>query len=164
MKFVVDIRIKLAKAKDYNEIFEIVKASVEKTLNMHRAGLSLVLAKLPNHIGAYHVSGSNIIVVNRVLLEAIKNLAPTKLEINSYLYTILIHEYLHTLGYSEEKDVRPLVGKIVKENVGEDHIAVKMSNGELAQLYPKLKLLGPGDYDNDYYELIDSFDKPNYIG
>ena len=59
---------------------------------------------------------------------------------------------------------RESYGKIVKENVGEEHIAVKMSNGELAQLYPKLKLLGPGDYDNNYYELKEAFDKPNYIG
>lgn len=161
-----DIRIKLAKAKDYNEIFELVKKSVEKTLNVHRAGLSLVLAQTPNHIGAYHVSGSNIIVINRVLLDAIKSQVESELEINSYLYTILIHEYLHTLGYSEERHVRPLVGKIVEENVGKDHIAFKMSSGELAQLYPKLKLLGSGDYDNNSYEVVNDFDNNSmpYIG
>ena len=39
---------------------------------MHRAGLTLVLQELPTNLGAYHVLGSNIIIINGRISDIIK--------------------------------------------------------------------------------------------
>jgi len=56
---------KILKMKNFNDAFELVKLAVNSKFNMHRAGLSLILQGLPSRIGAYHILGSNVIVVNR---------------------------------------------------------------------------------------------------
>ena len=149
---------KLDKSASYDDIFEVVRKSVKNTLDTRRAGLALVLAELPNHIGAYHTMGSNSIVVNRTLLNAVKASAKSAREFNSYVYSILMHEYLHSLGMSEEGRVRRLTKKIATENLGADHPATNMAEGSLWTRYPELKKLGPGRMGNDF-EVIKDFDR-----
>ena len=91
-------QIKIAKSVDFNDVFELVKSSVLKKFDMHRAGLSLTLQIMPSNLGAYHVLGSNIIVLNKFVLGIIKQSSKTSEEYNSYLYMVLVHEYLHSFG------------------------------------------------------------------
>ena len=49
-------------------------------------------------------------------------------EINSYVYSILLHEYLHTLGYTEESDVRKLVYDVSLDTFGPDHPATQIAS------------------------------------
>ena len=156
----------LKEASDYDKVFDLVKSTVEKSISQHRAGLTLILAEIPNHIGAYFVEGGNIIVMNKTILNAMKQLTSTKEEFNSFVYSILTHEYLHSLGYSEETIVRPLVKKICEEHFGPGHITSTISSHELYSIYPKLKNLGPGRENNQNFKVIDNFDKSSmsYIG
>ncbi len=142
-----------------------MKTSVEQVLRLHRAGLTLVLAALPNGLGAYHVAGSNIIVLNRSILGAVKSIARSDEELNSFIYSILTHEYLHSLGYMEESQVRPLVRRISQESLGPDHPSVTMASGDLFNLYPQLRALGEGKTGEDF-EIIKEFDRSSmpYIG
>ena len=55
---------KLLKVGGFSDVFEMVKQAVEQVYELHRAGLSLVLQGLPGNLGAYHVLGSNMIIVN----------------------------------------------------------------------------------------------------
>jgi hypothetical protein len=73
-------------------------------LKERRGGLMLYLANLPPQIGALHQVGSNSIVLNRLVLKAIESLAKSRRELNSFIYTILLHEYLHSLGYIDEQE------------------------------------------------------------
>ena len=156
----------LKEASDYDKVFDLVKSTVEKSISQHRAGLTLILAEIPNHIGAYFVEGGNIIVMNKTILNAMKQLTSTKEEFNSFVYSILTHEYLHSLGYSEESVVRPLVKKISEEHFGPSHITSTLSSHELFSIYPKLRNLGPGRESHQDFEVIDNFDKSSmsYIG
>jgi len=156
---------KLESCKNFNEVFEVVKYTVEKSLGKHRAGLTLVLAELPNYVGAYHIMGSNIIVMNGTILNAVKALAKSKTELNSFIFSILAHEYMHSIGYTDERDVRPLVRKVSAENFGENHQTVKLASTELFTLYPELKMLGLGRTGRDF-TIIKEFDKSSmpYIG
>jgi hypothetical protein len=156
---------RLEDCKNLNEIFEIVKSAVEKSLGKHRAGLTLVLAELPNYVGAYHIMGSNIIVMNGTILNAVKALAKSKAEFNSFIFSILAHEYLHSIGYTDERSVRPLVRKISGENFGEEHQTVKLASADLFTLYPDLKMLGLGRTGKDF-TIVKEFDKSSmpYIG
>lgn len=53
--------------------------------------------------------------------------ADIHLEINSYVYSLLLQEYLHALGYVDEKMVRKLVHQVSLETFGEDHPATRIA-------------------------------------
>jgi len=61
----------LDSSENFGDVFEIVKRSVKDQLGKERAGLMLVLADLPMHLGAFHGVGTNSIVMNRALLDRI---------------------------------------------------------------------------------------------
>jgi hypothetical protein len=88
----------------------------------------LYLAKLPSHIGAFHTIGTNGIVMNRTTLNMITHGARSLREINSYVYSILLHEYLHALGYVEEREVRKLVYDVSLGTFGPDHPATQIAS------------------------------------
>src|ERR671926_1722972 len=94
----IQFREKISRLKDFNEAFELVKAVVLQRFKMHRAGLSLILQMMPSNLGAYHMLGSNAIVMNSYLLAAVKRIAGSTEEYNSYMIMVLAHEYLHSLG------------------------------------------------------------------
>ena len=89
---------KLLSLKNFNDVFELVKSAVDAKFKMHRAGLSLVLQVLPTQLGAYHILGSNMIIMNKRILDIIKS-KKSLLEYNAYLFMVLCHEYLHSLWY-----------------------------------------------------------------
>jgi hypothetical protein len=161
----LELRHRLEQSKDFNDVFSLVKAAVEKTIRLHRAGLTLVLSPLPNHIGAYHVMGSNLIVMNRNILAMVQATSSSKAEENAFVFSILTHEYLHALGFADEGTVRNMVKKISIENLGEDHLVVQMSSGDFLKLYPQLRTLAP-DKDSNGYEIVKDFDSSRmpYIG
>lgn len=156
---------KLKDLRNFNDAFELVKVAVYDKFKMRRAGLNLLLQDMPNFIGAYHVLGSNSIVVNRHVLAAIKTLAKTGEEYNSYVFVVLAHEYLHSLGIIDEFKVRELTYAMCNSLLGETHIATKLAREDSASLYPELKNLTLTKFGNDF-ELIKDFDKSNlsYIG
>ena len=110
----------IEKAKTYGDIFSIVKQAVKRTLGLHRVGLMLYLGNLPMRVGAFHPMGTNDIVINRRLLGTLNNLKQ-----KSNVFAILVHEYLHTLGYSDENQVRRLTYRICKQNFGAQHQVVQ---------------------------------------
>jgi len=122
--------------RNFGDVFEVVKKTVEHSLGQRRSGLMLYLAELPEHIGAFHTVGSNGIVMNRTALDAVTRSARTIREINSYVYSILLHEYLHSLGYVDETQARKLVFQISKENLGEDHPATEIAHKGPAEMFP----------------------------
>jgi hypothetical protein len=96
----------------------------------------LYLAKLPSYIGAFHTMGTNGIVMNRTTFDMITHGARSLREINSYVYSILLHEYLHALGYAEEKEVRKLVYDVSLDAFGPDHPATKIASSGPSAIMP----------------------------
>ena len=145
----------LDKSKDFQEIFSLVKKVVKKIMNEARVGLMLVLASLPAKIGAYHEVGSNSIVLNRRILDAVIKSGKTLREINSYIFTILLHEYLHSLGHLDERQVQEISYKVTSNTFGENHPTTRFvlnglidnqvsrfidtKNGEMPQIIPDLE-------------------------
>ncbi len=128
---VKEFRVRLAEAKSLSDVYEIVKDTVKRSLDRYRVGLMVYLDDLPLQLGAYHPLGSNAIIVKGALLQIVESTAKSRNVINAFIYTILLHEYLHSLGYVEEYSVRPLVYKISNESFGENHVA-----SHLARLGP----------------------------
>ncbi|MFQ5920708.1 MAG: hypothetical protein ACE5JV_01665 [Nitrososphaerales archaeon] len=156
----LDYRQRVRDLENFNDAFELVKAAVYEKFKMRRAGLNLVLQDMPSFIGAYHVMGTNSIVVNRHILAAIKALAKSREEYNSYLFVVLSHEYLHSLGIVDEHRVRELTYDVCNSLLGEAHVATKMARTDPSSLYPELKNLAIERFGADF-ELIKDFDKSN---
>jgi len=156
---------RLKNLQGFEDAFELVKTAVQYKYKMRRAGLNLLLQGMPNFIGAYHVLGSNFIVVNRYVLDAIKTLVPSKEEYNSYLFVVLAHEYLHSLGIVDEYRVRELTYNMCNTLFGSTHATAKIAKEDPATLYPDLKKLMIAEFGKDF-ELVKDFDRSNmsYIG
>jgi hypothetical protein len=155
----------LSTAEGFDRIFEMVKKATEQNLGMHRAGLTLVLGDIPNSVGAYHEMGSNAIVMNRNILRIVEKLSKTRSRRNSYVFMILLHEYLHSLGYTNDRQVRNLSKQITDEYLGRSHLASEMAVRPLDQFFPDLGKLS-GFRDKGEYQTIRRFDSSStpYIG
>jgi len=153
-----DIVKQLDLCKNFGDVFEIVKKTVEHSLGQRRSGLMLYLAELPEQIGAFHGVGTNGIVMNKKALDAVTRSARTIRHINSYVYSILLHEYLHSLGYIDEAQVRRLVFEISKDNLGADHPATEIAHKGPAIMFP-----GVGEptfrENSENVEIITDFDR-----
>lgn len=117
----------LDNAKDYNEIWNIVKKTVKKTIGKYRSGIMLFLDDLTLGLGAYYPVGTNNIVLNRRLLQIARTTIKSKQKINAFTYSLLTHEYLHAIGYLKENEVRQLVYRVCLECFGENHIATELA-------------------------------------
>ena len=146
-------RNKILRIKDFDEAFELVKTAVNEKFKMHRAGLSLILQGLPTNLGAYHVMGSNMIIINRRILDTIKKRKSVE-EYNSYLFMVLAHEYLHSFGIVDELEVRNMTYDLCQYLFGEDHLATIMARYQPWAVFPELNL-----YQNDNNNGNDSFEK-----
>ncbi len=125
----------LTRAKTYGDIFVLVKKAVRNSLNEHRVGLMLYLGNLPMRVGAFHPMGTNDIVLNRKLIKAA---AKTKPKWKAYVFSILLHEYIHSLGYVDERQVRGLTYRVCMENFGSDHHVTNASvTGPWVNLRPE---------------------------
>jgi hypothetical protein len=118
---------RLDSAQTYSEVWEIVKDTVKVVLKKRRQGMMLFLDDLPLRVGAYHPLGTNNIVLNRTLAQIVEATTKSRKLLNAFLYTILLHEYLHALGYLPEAEVRPLVAKISTACFGEEHVATRLA-------------------------------------
>ncbi|MDJ0269691.1 MAG: hypothetical protein NXY59_03925 [Aigarchaeota archaeon] len=152
-------------AKSFADIFRLVKRVVEEHMGMHCAGLSLVLATLPNNMPAYHELGSNPIILNRALLEAITGIARTRREVNSYVFAILLNEYLHTLGFTKEES-REYSKEIITHLLTERLQAFKFASNPIHRIYPELKTMPIARKLDEKPKVIKDFDAENasYIG
>jgi len=131
----MNLAYRLSGCADFACIFGIVKTVVEKAIGERRGGLLLGLSELPNYIGAFHQVGSNFIVMNKSLLEDVLKTGDKEI-INSYIFHILLHEYLHTLGYVDEQQTQVLAQAISEEALGPNHSATLIAKHGISSVLP----------------------------
>lgn len=141
---------------DYDSIFAVVKKSVKQVVHKERAGLGLALADLPATLGAFWEVGGNYIVMNEALIRAMVSLAKTRTEFNSFIYSILTHEYLHSVGFIDEAEAREMTAIVAREYFGPDHPASVISSVTPWTIYPELlEVRGIG---NSGFKIVSRFD------
>ncbi len=157
----VDVyRSKIEKAQGFSELWEIVKDTVKDSLGEHRVGMMLFLDDLPLQLGAYHPLGTNNIVLNRTLVQIVEAATQSKRLVNAFVYSLLVHEYLHALGHIPEVEVRPLVFQVSKDCFGEDHIVTRLaakSPWALLRGVPLSRIEAP----KRVIEIVKDFEKTN---
>ncbi|MFW6194555.1 MAG: hypothetical protein ACOC5L_03440 [Halobacteriota archaeon] len=149
---------RLDQCDDYCDIFEIVKEVVENSIGRRRAGLILGLSDLPTHIGAMYQVGSNFILVNRILLNEVKRTSDKELR-NAYIFHILLHEYIHSLGLIDEKKTQSLTYSICREALGENHPSTLMARDGIGHYFSFAGLRGPNELTE--IELVKDFEREN---
>jgi hypothetical protein len=105
---------RLDTAVSYAEVWQITKET---------GSMMLFLDDLPLQVGAYYPLGTNNIVLNRRLVDIVEVTLKSKLLVNSLVYNLLLHEYLHALGELSEIEVRRQVVVIATRCFGEEHNA-----------------------------------------
>jgi hypothetical protein len=152
---------RLENAKTLADIFEVVKAAVWESQRKSRAGLMLGLANLGNHpqgfFGGFYPVGSNVIVMNKIPLERIKETRPELYK--PYIFHVLLHEYLHTLGYLSESGVRQMAHEITKQVFGEEHLATKIAKDTTLFFKNLVYPNAAWQPDDMNLELVDGFDR-----
>jgi hypothetical protein len=124
---IIKFQSELETAKNYAEVWQITKNTVDFSLGKHRVGMMLFLDDLPLQLGAYHPVGTNNIVLNRSLVELVEASEKSKLVVNALIYNLLLHEYLHALGELSEAEVQRSVVMIAKKCFGDDHVATDIA-------------------------------------
>ncbi|HUS99765.1 MAG TPA: hypothetical protein VMY59_05530 [Candidatus Thermoplasmatota archaeon] len=121
------------------DTFEEVKKVVQKNERRSRAGLMLGLqeigASLDGFIGAYYPVASNIIIVNKTPLRRI--LETNRALLKPYIFHVLLHEYIHTLGFLDEETTGKKTYEISKQQFGEHHIITELSTN-IRKFFPNL--------------------------
>ena len=155
--------MKLEHKTSYGTVFEMVKRITEKYTGLHRAGLTLLLGNLPTNIAAYYPVNSNYIVLNGFLTERIREVVENELELNSFIFVVLLHEYLHSLGFLDESDVRKRVRDICASEFGTESIVYAQAISNWLEKYPMLNVPVK---EGKAFEVIRDFDykSQTYIG
>ena len=153
----------LKNAKSLADIFEVVKRAVEHDVGYTRGGLMLALADLGNHpqgfIGAFFPIGTNIIVMNKVPLARIKETQPDLYPY--YAFHVLLHEYLHSLGFINESQCRNKVLQISISLFGEEHVVTQIARG-FEKFFPNLVYPDVAWQPQELnLELVQGFDRGN---
>lgn len=146
----------LERCEGFRDIFDLVKKAVKKIIGLHRVGFLLYLEDLPPNIGAYYQIGSNGIVLNKLLISMVGRSLLSKREFNSFIFSLLLHEYLHSLGFLDEKEVRELAYKISVETFGVDHPVAKMA---LDNFNLSIPILDFRQYMGNELEIVKGFEK-----
>jgi hypothetical protein len=147
------------------DTFEEVKKIVKYEEKRSRAGLMLGLQELGTSIngfiGAYFPVASNIIVMNKTPLRRIIETNPKIFK--SYIFHVLLHEYIHSLGFLNEEVTRQKTYEISRNHFGEKHIITQLSTN-IKKFFPNLIYPIYGYIPNSNVskiELIRGFDKSN---
>ena len=112
---------KLDEAAGYPQLWQIVKETVGYALSKSGRSMMLFLDDLPAQLGAYHPVGTNNIILNRRLVDIVEVSFDSKSLVNSLVYILLLHEYLHALGDYSETSVRKQVVQVSEKCFGENH-------------------------------------------
>ena len=158
------------RSESFADLFELIKSIVRNSIGRERSGLMLAFEELgvrPNgFVGGFHPVGSNFIVMNKSAARMIKETLPQMYK--AYCFHILLHEYLHTLGFLDELNTRVVAHLVTKEAFGENHPATYMSS----KFHEMLNQMPVGLYsiaqkqERGGIEIVDDFDSAstNYIG
>ncbi len=123
---------------DFDSIFSFVKKVVKENTGRERAGIGLAIGEFNPGVAAYWQVGSNYLVMNGALLRTMSAIAKNADEFSAFVTVVLMHEYIHSIGFIDETEARSITRKIVGTYFGENHPAVKMASGDMWDLYPQL--------------------------
>lgn len=158
---------RILNAKSISDVFEIVKEIVYGYLGAEQAGLMVGVTDLGSFqngfIGAFYSLNANAIIINKRPLARILQTDPALY--NNYLFHIMLHEYIHSIGSYDEAQTRTLVHEISGHFFGNNHILAQLSSN-IEKFMPNLTypegFIEPQDLNIEFVKGIDK-KNINYI-
>ncbi len=158
--------------KKIPDMFEQIKRDVYKVLRKRRAGLNLGFVDMgmspQGFIGGMFFSGGTMILMNTralgVLIEEVKSNRLKNPEIaEGYVYHVIMHEYVHSLGYLDEQECREVTAYITHQLFPHNHPIAIMADRGIGVYFPQF-IYAPGNYayrppDDASIELVKGFDR-----
>ncbi len=165
----MEYETRLERAKAISDIFTIVQDMVSEFLGTDQAGLLLGMTDLgefgSGFLGAFYSLDANMIIINKRPLGRILQTNP-KLY-NYYLFHVILHEYIHSIGSFDEAQARQIVFELSNHYFSKGHLVTQLaSNIEkfLPNLaYPAQGFQPPQDINIEFVKGIDR-KNTNYIG
>lgn len=150
------------------ELFEIAKKITKEYLDADQPGLLVGITDLGSFgngfIGAFYSLNSNMIIINRSPLDRIKQTKP--ILYNQYLFHVILHEYIHSLGFYDETQTRKLVLEISLHFFGEKDVLTQLATNMEKFIpnltYPGSEYIPPKDINIEFVNGIDRRNT-NYI-
>lgn len=164
----MDFETEIKKAKTIADIFEIVKEMVRKYLDIDRAGLMVGITDLGAHtqgfVGAFYSFDANTIIINKRPLARIVQTNPSLYK--DYLFHVMLHEYIHSIGSYDEAQTKQLVNEISSHYFGKGHVITQLATN-IEKFMPSLTFPASGfqpptDINIDFVMGIDK-KNTNYI-
>jgi hypothetical protein len=152
---------RLEACQGFPDLFELVKDAVQEREGVSRSGLMLGLAELGGS-GSFVLCGlhplhSNIILLNKAALRMVRSTRPEVMK--PFVFHVLMHEYLHTIGLAGERAARLKVLEICQPLFGAEHVVTRMAQDIREFLpfasYPARMPLPEGTS----IELVEGFDR-----
>ncbi|MBI2652834.1 hypothetical protein HYX00_05185 [Candidatus Woesearchaeota archaeon] len=164
----MDYEKEIKNTKTIADIFEIVKEMIREYLGFEQAGLLVGLTDLGVHnngfIGAFYSMEANMIIINKKPLARVMQTNPSIY--NYYLFHIMLHEYIHSIGSFDEVKTRQLVYEISQHYFGDGHTVTQLATniGKFMPnlTYPVAGFQPPTDINIDFVMGIDKRNT-NYI-
>lgn len=164
----MDYEKELKKAKSFADIFEIAKEMVREYLGAEQAGLMVGVTDLGTHsqgfIGAFYSMNANTIIINKKPLARLLQTNPSLY--NYYLFHIMLHEYMHSIGSYDEEQTRQLVKEMSEHYFGPNHAVAQLASN-MEKFMPNLTFpvkgfQPPQDINIEFVKGIDK-KNTNYI-
>ncbi len=126
-------------SSDYSQLFDLIRRIVSNILRKSHSGILLGLEDLGFHprgfVGGYHRVGTNEIYLNRNVLQIMREETP-EAHYKAYLFHLLLHEYIHSVGVNEENETREITRAISREIFNTKHPVYKIAAYGLNALFP----------------------------
>ena len=136
---------RLLKAKKFGDIFDIVQDIVHDFLGIDQAGLVIGVTDLGIYdngfIGAFYSPDANMIIINKKPLQRILQRRPSLY--NSYIFHVMLHEYMHSVGSLDEVETRSIVSQISEHYFAGSHPVAELA-GDITKFLPDLTYAGEG--------------------
>lgn len=149
----MDFNSKIINAKSISDIFEIVKEMVYEYLGAEQAGLMVGVTDLGSYqngfIGAFYSLNANAILINKRPLARILQTNPSMY--NYYLFHVMLHEYIHSIGSYDEVQTKLLVHEISSHYFGNGHVVTQLASN-IEKFIPNLA-----------YPNVEGFQEPESI-
>ena len=144
----MDFTTKLEMCRSLSDTFELVREVCSFYMGMEQNDLMIGLSDMgklnDSLLGAFYSPFSNVIVINSRILRNIRRRSFYK----PFLFHILLHEYVHSLGFFDEKKVREITYMI----------SLALNNKIVTQLAADMKKFTPDVVPSDNFEEETNFE------
>ncbi|MFX0016057.1 MAG: hypothetical protein ACFFB2_13415 [Promethearchaeota archaeon] len=125
--------------EDYSGLFKLIIRIVRRFLDTSRPGIMLALVELGynrgNFVGGFHRLGTNEVYLNKSALRIMREESSEDLY-KAYLFHLLLHEYIHSNNFVDEKETRELTRNISLAIFGKRHPVGRIAVFGLGSLFP----------------------------